>query len=168
MKAYIFSTILAVLAGLLMSCSSREESAGLQSTHTLRGARQVADRIVYDVVIKNHDPEDVWTTQCLSGLKRAELVDFIFTGLYDEKFSAFDIFSDEAIPPRKIRKMEAEGEFSRDQVSKIQFVEEWYADPGQYTLTKKVTEVRLGIEHFDGFGLLLGHNPLFKVRLIPE
>jgi hypothetical protein len=168
MKPSLYSTTLAVLVGLLMACKGSGEPPRYQSTDTPPEARQVADQIVYDVVIKNHDPEDVWTTQCLAGLKRAELVDFIFAGLYEEQFMAFDIFSDEAIPPRKIRKMEEEGEFDRDQVSKIQFVEAWYVDPGRYTLTKKVTEVRLGTEHFDGFGLLLGHNPLFKVRLVPE
>jgi hypothetical protein len=63
--------------------------------------------------------------------------------------------------------MEAEGVFTRDQVSKIQFVEDWYIDREGSAMSKKVTEVRLGVEHFDGFGLHLGHNPLFKVVLSP-
>jgi hypothetical protein len=96
------------------------------------------------------------------------LVDFIFSGLYDERFRAYEIFSDRDIPPRKIRKMEEDGVFKRDHISKIQFVEEWYVDPELYTMTKKVTEVRLGVEHFDGFGMHLGHNPLFRVRLVLE
>ena len=127
----------------------------------------MADQIVYDVIIKNPDPQDEWTEKCLEGLNREELVDFIFAGLYDNRFKAFDIFSDKPISVRSIRKMEEEGEFSRDQVSKIQFVEDWYIDREGYAMSKSVTEVRLGVEHFDGFGLHLGHNPLFKVLLIP-
>lgn len=138
------------------------ESSGIQS-----GSRRVADQIVYDVIIKNPDPLDEWTEKCLAGLNRGEVVDFIFAGLYDDRFRAFDIFNDKPISARSIRKMEEEGLFTRDQVSKIQFVEDWYIDRDGYGMSKRVTEVRLGVEHFDGFGLHLGHNPLFKVLLTP-
>ncbi len=149
-----------------MSCSGNQEPQVVQSPDIPAGSLQVADEIIYDVVIKNHDPDDHWTEQCLAGLNRKELVDFIFDGLYEGRFKAFDIFNDDPIPVRKIRKMEQEGEISRDQVSKIQFVEGWYIDHEHYTMTKKVTEVRLGMEHFDGFGMHLGHNPLFKVKFV--
>jgi len=152
----------------LMSCSGKQEPEDVQSSTVQKGSLQVADQIIYDVVIKNHDPEDNWTEECLAGLNRQELVDFIFTGLYEEQFKAFDIFNDDPIPTRKIRKMEEDGEFTRDQVSKIQFVEGWYIDQELYTMTKRVTEVRLGIEHFDGFGMHMGHNPLFKVKLVQQ
>ena len=115
---------------------------------------------------KNPDPLDEWTEKCLGGLKREEMVDFIFDGLYDDRFKAYDIFNDKLIPARTIKKMEEDGEFTRDQVSKIQFVEDWYVDPGSYAWSKRVTEVRLGLEHVDGFGMHMGHNPLFKVRLV--
>ncbi len=95
------------------------------------------------------------------------MVDFIFAGIYDERFRAYDIFNDKLIPALTIKQMEEDGEFTRDQVSKIQFVEDWYTDPEDYSMTKRVTEIRLGIEHIDGFGMHMGHNPLFKVRLFP-
>jgi hypothetical protein len=159
---------LIALALLLISCRGKVESDEMAVAGSPEGSLQVANDIVYDVVIKNHDPEDLWTEECLSGLNRRELVDFIFSGIYAGRFRAYDIFSDEAIPPRKIRKMEEDGVFKRDQISKIQFVEEWYVDPELYSMTKKVSEVRLGVEHFDGLGMFLGHNPLFKVRLVRE
>ena len=155
-----------VLLVVLTSCSGQQEAEELQESGSNTGSLQVADQIIYDVIIKNPDPQDEWTEKCLLGLKRGELVDFIFEGLYDERFRAYDIFNDQLIPLRRIRKMEKDREFTREQVSKIQFVEDWYLDPDSYSMSKRVTEVRLGLEHFDGFGMHLGHNPLFKVRLV--
>lgn len=157
---------MSVLLAMLTSCSGQPEAEELQVAGSHTGSLQVADQIIYDVIIKNPDPQDEWTEKCLVGLKRGELVDFIFEGLYDERFRAYDIYNDQLIPLRRIRKMEEDREFTRDQVSKIQFVEDWYLDPESYSMFKRVTEVRLGLEHFDGFGMHLGHNPLFKVRLV--
>jgi hypothetical protein len=164
----IFSTTLTIVLLLLISCKGEKKADKVQPAGFQTGPQQVANQIIYDVVIKNPDPEDQWTEQCLAGMKQRELVDFIFSGLYDERFRAFDIFNNKAIPASRIRKMEEDGAFKRDQISKIQFVEDWYVDPENYSMTKRVREVRLGIEHFDGFGMHLGHNPLFKVRLIQE
>lgn len=156
-----------VLVLLLISCNGqREGEKDLQATVIQTGSLQLADQIIYDVIIKNPDPGDEWTEKCLVGLKRGELVDFIFEGIYNDRFKAYDIFNDKLIQARTIRKMEDEGEFTRDQVSKIQFVEDWYANPEDYSMLKRITEVRLGLEHIDGFGMHLGHNPLFKVRLV--
>ena len=157
-----------VLALLLMSCSGRKEPQGLQVSQGQTGSLQVADRIIYDVVIKNLDPEDDWTEKCLAGLNRQELVDFIFAGIYDDRFKAFDIFNGLPIPASRIEKMEKEGAFAREQVSKIQFVEEWYIDLEDYSMIKRVTEVRLGVEHIDGFGLDMVYNPLFNVKLVQD
>lgn len=166
MRHFVFSISMPVLLAMLTSCSGQHEAEGLSVSGGHAASLQVADQIIYDVIIKNPDPQDEWTEKCLAGLKRGELVDFIFQGLYDERFNAYDIFNDQLIPMRRIRKMEENGEFTREQVSKIQFVEDWYLDPGSYSMSKRVTEVRLGLEHIDGFGMHLGHNPLFKVRLV--
>ena len=156
-----------VLVLLLISCT-RQKGESMQASDVQNGSLQVADQIIYDVIIKNPDPGDEWTEKCLAGLNRGELVDFIIDGIYNDRFRAYDIFNDKLIPVRTIRKMEKDGEFTRNQVSKIQFVEDWYLDPEGSSMSKRVTEVRLGLEHFDGFGMHLGHNPLFKVRLIEQ
>lgn len=165
MRNVLFLTSLPVLVVLLISCTGQKEGKDLNGSGEPTGSLQIANQIIYDVIVKNPDPGDEWTEKCLMGLKREELVDFIFEGIYEKRFKAFDIFNDKAIPAGTIRKMEEGGEFTRDQVSKIQFVEDWYADPEDYSMFKRVTEVRLGLEHIDGFGMHIGHNPLFKVRL---
>jgi len=155
-----------VMVLLLFSCTRQKEGEDLKGSGVQSGSLQLAEQIIYDVIIKNPDPQDEWTEKCLGGLKREEMVNFIFDGLYENRFKAYDIFNDKHLPAQTIKKMEKDGEFTRDQVSKIQFVEDWYVDPGSNTWSKRVTEVRLGLEHVDGFGMHMGHNPLFKVRLV--
>jgi hypothetical protein len=118
MRHLIFSISMPVLVLLLISCT-RQEGENMQASDVQNGSLQVADQIIYDVIIKNPDPGDEWTEKCLVGLNRGELVDFIIDGIYKNRF-------------------------------------------------RGVTEVRLGLEHFDGFGMHLGHNPLFKVRLVEQ
>ncbi len=50
---------------------------------------EVADTIIYQVIISNPNPEDTWTTRCLSGLNRKTLVDSIFRMVYDGKLTAY-------------------------------------------------------------------------------
>ena len=129
------------------------------------GTRTVAEQIVYDVEIINPYPDDTWTAECLRGLDHRSLVDFVFDGLYAGRFSAFDIFEGTPIPARKIKKMEEKGEFSRDGIGKFQFQEEWILDTVRMTYTKKVTEIRMGLQKFNDDGELTGYAPLLRVVL---
>ncbi len=129
------------------------------------GIKTVAERIVYDVEIINPYPDDLWTTECLEPLDHEALVDFVFNGIYEGKFSAFDIFEETPLPARKIRKMEENGEFSRGSIGKFQFQEEWILDTETMTFSKKVTEIRMGLQKFNEDGDLTGYAPLLRVVL---
>ena len=175
------------LAGILLfSCTGREQRKTAQGTtgkdpETSLAAGEVAeptpdaenagqsilaaDKIVYDVEIINPYPDDLWTTECLESLDHEALVDFVFTGIYSGEFSAFDIFEGTAIPARRIKKMEENGEFSRDRIGKFQFQEEWALDMETMSFTKKVTEIRMGLQKFNEAGELTGYAPLLRVVL---
>lgn len=168
-----------LLAGfVLFSCTGKEQQSpatqdqsgtmGEQQTTIMPdqpGTIKVARQIVYDVEIKNPYPDDQWMTECLEGLDHDALVNFVFEGIYNEKFSAFDIFEGTPISSRKIKKMEEEGTFSRDRIGKFQFMEEWFLDTIHMTYSKKVTEVRMGLQKFNENSELTGYDPLFRVVL---
>ena len=61
--------------------------------------------------------------------------------------------------------MEADGEFSRDQIGKFQFMEEWVLDTTDMSFTKKVVEIRMGLQKFNNKSTLTGYAPLFRVVL---
>ena len=49
---------------------------------------EVADTIIYQVIISNPNPDDTWITSCLSGLNRKTLVDTIFSMVYNGRLIA--------------------------------------------------------------------------------
>lgn len=128
-------------------------------------AALIAQDIISDVEIINPNADDEWMENALRGLRREALIGFIFEGIYDKSLQAYDIFEDTRISAKKIRKMEEDGEFSRDEIGKMQFTEQWMYDSINHAMTKKVSAISLGIRKFDSEGYLIGYSPLFKVTL---
>ena len=140
-----------------------DPDAGVESDQT--GIIKVADQIIYDVEIINPNSNNQWTAECLAGLDHDALVDFVFDGLYKERFFAYDIFEGTPISAKSIRKMEEEGDFSRDRIGKFQFKEVWELDTLNMSYIKKVTEIRMGVQAFQEDGTVANYNPLLRVVL---
>jgi len=86
MKNRIF--IVLVMCAMI-SCRESTHSVNLK-THQDRIADSsagilVAENIIQDIVIKNIDPDDAWTQECLQGMKRETLVDIVFELAYSGK-----------------------------------------------------------------------------------
>ena len=175
---YLRPLLVAALTGLILaSCTqkggqptettdqSTDKRQVPDSTAQMLGMVNVAEHIVYDVEIINPYPDDLWTEKSLEGLDHELLVDFVFDGIYSGKFSTFDIFEGSPIPVRKLKRMEKNGEFTRDQIGKFQFMEKWILDTINMTYYKKVTEIRMGIQKKDEHGELTGYAPLARVVL---
>ncbi len=129
------------------------------------GTIKIAEQIIYDVEIINAYPDDPWTNEWLKDLDHKTAVDFVFAGIYQGNFKTFDIFEGTPISAKKIMKMEADGEFSRDQIGKFQFMEEWVLDTVNMSFTKKVVEIRMGLQKFTTDSVLSGYAPLLRVVL---
>ena len=153
-----------LMAGLvLFSFSGKEQDA--TKIPDQKGTKKVAKQIIYDVEIKNPYPDDLWMTECLQGLDHEALVNFVFKGIYNEKFSVFKIFEETPLSSQDIKKMEEEGVFTRKQIGKFQFMEEWFLDTVHMTYSKEVTEIRMGLQKFNNRGELTGYEALFRVVL---
>ena len=155
--------LIIILAPAVFSC--KETSTGSQTGLLQIGADTLCSTITYDVVIKNPDSTDVWMSDCLKDMKREEIIDLLFEGIYDERITAYDIFENKRITPGKLKRMEDEDKIMRDKIGKFQFVEVWYFDKANMTMTKRVKEIRLGTEAFSSDGFLVGYEPLFKIML---
>ena len=151
---------------LLISCG--EGAPGQKEPLTPRqaiDASVVADVVVYDVVVKNPDPEDRWTEKCLRHLELEGLVDMLFEAIYREELIPYDYISNEPLSLKDIKDLENNTEFSRNNVGKIQFSEEWYFDQDNLRMEKRVNSLSLGYEVFDLEGNLRGYKPAFLVIL---
>ena len=125
----------------------------------------VADTITYDVKIIPLNQNDTWAVECLRGLDHKLLIDNIFNWVYAGKVTAFNHETGEKLTPNQVENMESTGEFSREQISMIQFTEVWFLSPQQATLSKEVIRMVLGRDRLGSSGELIGHTALFRVEM---
>lgn len=143
-------------------------TAAADSSTFCADSGQVGRDIVYDVIIKNPNPDDTWTSQCLAGLDRKTLVDDIFRAIYAGRITATDFDTGEELSPEQVKEREKEIEEVRARVAKIQFTEDWYFDTLNLTMRKEVRYMVLGYEVYDDQGNVRGYKPVFRVMLNPD
>lgn len=125
----------------------------------------VADTIIYQVIISNPNPDDTWTTRCLSRLNRKGLVDSIFNMVYSGRLIAVNRETHEKLTLKQLKDLEKGDGFTRDNIGMIQFTEAWYLDPVTRTMTKKVLAMDLGYNYYSSEGDLRAYKSLFRVEM---
>jgi hypothetical protein len=128
----------------------------------------VAEKIIQDIIIKNTNPDDAWTEECLQGMHRDTLVDAVFEMAYSGKAIVYDFDTGSTLSVKQLKKKEKEKGFSRDKIGKIQFIESWYLNPDNVTFTKKVSSFVLGYETYDSQGQFRGYLPVFRMIMNPD
>jgi len=157
-----------LIIGLLLNTGCKnintQKSQQIIRTDSFYGAI-VADTIIYDVIIKNANPEDAWANECLKHFQHAALIDSLFYLVYNRQASAYDFFSEQALKVKDVQRMERENDFSRNRIGKIQFTERWYFDVSSQQFQKEVISVVLGYELVNDEGVVRGYKPVFKLQL---
>ena len=120
-------------------------------------------RIIYDTYITNRDSTDQWGEECLSAFDRRALIENVFNAVYKGKIKAIDYFTGEAITPDQLRKMEFEGQFTRKNISKIQFDEKWNWNSEKSEVQKQVNSMTIAYEVYNADGQSRGQKPIFKL-----
>lgn len=121
-----------------------------------------ADPVTYDVIFKNYTPEDSWTDECLANLNSQSLINAVFQNVYKGKLTATDYYLNTPLPIDSVKKLETL--YTREQIGKVQFVEDWYYDQDNCTMYKKVKSLTFGYELLDENGRLRGFRVAFKVN----
>jgi hypothetical protein len=163
----ICSSILFALAACKPSAEQQPKTAPTASSaaDSIPAYAIMADTITYDVIVKNANPEDDWTTLCLQRLDRDKLIGNIFDAVYAGKLKAYDILSNSELSVNKVRKLEKEKDFDRSRIGKIQFTELWLFNEQDMSMEKTVRALALGYELYDSEGKVRGYKPVFKVYL---
>ena len=153
-------SILFLFAVLILSCR--------QSVKEKLTEGGIPGKIIYDTYIINRDSTDSWGAECLSKFDRKAFIDEVFKAVFEGKIIPLDYFSGEKISLDRIRKMEADGEFARKNISKIQFEECWIWDKKLVSLRKQVISMTIAYEVYDNVGKSRGQKPIFKLKFNPE
>jgi hypothetical protein len=155
---------------LLLSCNrdpgtttivgevDRELPAGLSDT-------LMAPLITYSVIVKNPDPEDTWTAECLQYLDMQGFINEIFSGIYEGRIQPIHYHEKRPMALKEIEELEKNPKFARENIGKIQFVESWDYDPNRQSFVKKVKSVMLAYELYDLEGRVRGYSAAFEVSM---
>ncbi len=138
------------------------EVAG-QISDSMKGAYLFADSIIYDVIIKNPDQNNKWKNECLKGLNKQAFLSKLFKNIYNNTFKVYDFSSNTLLSVEEIKEIEADEEYKREHIGKMQFKEDWYYNFSTGTMYKKIHSVILGYETYNNSGEVKGYKPLFKI-----
>lgn len=162
------ATLIISVALLFAACnpSNNKSDIAAGNYEQIDGFTIYADTIVYDILIKNPNPEDRWATACLKNLKRSSFVDSIFEIAYSGDVLVTDYFTNDEISPSQLRKLEKRPERGRNAIGKIQFTERWLLNAENGVFKKDVLQIVLGYEIIStNTGEVRGYEPAFRIEL---
>lgn len=157
-------SLLIFLPYFFVGCSKTDKPKSTNTKQSLSGnIAVIADTIVYDVILRNIDTSDVWEAECVQYVDQKSFIDFLFEGIYNNKFFAVEFMGDKILSIDDVKSLEKSEGFSRKLVSKVQFKERWYIDTlGNFQ--KQIISYTLGIEAYSKQNSFLGHKALFVVK----
>jgi Gliding motility associated protein GldN len=147
--------LLSALVFIVCSCHSPIKESG--------PVGESFGKIIYDTYVINRDSTDSWGDECLAGFKREGMVDYLFNKVYKGEIIPTDYFTGEKIKLNQLKTMETEGQFSRKNISKIQFEEQWVWDNEKSELAKRILSMTIAYEVYDHAGKSRGQKPIFKL-----
>jgi hypothetical protein len=152
---------------LLFCCTQKQtdQPASLRPNDTTAGIL-VADTVIYDVPVVNHNPDDTWSTERLKNLHHDLLLDNIFTMIAEGKAIAYDHTTGEKLTPGRVEKMMKTKEIDPAKIDMIQFKEKWYLNASHATLSKEVISMVLGTQIYDNYGTFIGNKAILRVELL--
>ncbi len=125
----------------------------------------IANPIIFDLVVKTNSTDE-WEQECLKNVSERSLFDTLFKAVYNGRLQAYNYFTNLPMSIEEIKNLEKNNEeFSRDRLSKLQFVENWYFDYKNLKIGKNVKSVMLAYEIYNLEGEIRGYKPLFRVNL---
>lgn len=166
LRSYIIGKLFFIISFLLLisSCNRSKEKVLIIDNSKIVSI-QIADTIIYDVLILNPDPDNEWVNYCLKNLNKKELVNFVFDAVYSGKADAYHYYTNEKFSIEDIKQIENEPDYARDKIAKIQFVEEWLLDKENFRMYKSIHSIMLGYEVKDEDESIRGYKPTFRVYL---
>lgn len=163
-----------VLIFALVSCKktqTRNSSVGVDTPQVEKyyenidsGAIVISNPIMYDVIVRNPDPNDDWTDYCLANTNIKPLMNVIFKAIYTGRLTPYYYRSDDSIIPIDSVK-ELESLITKNPIGKLQFQEKWYIDEDSLKFYKKVESIVFGYERKTVNGEVYGYKALFRVYL---
>lgn len=157
MKKVLYVSAMIVL---VCSCTHQRET---NDSLTSGKVDVIADTITYDVIVKNPNPDDKWTEQCLGHFKREQWINMIMDNISKGEMKALDYETGKPISWQDIQKMKVDNN-NKMVIGKLQFKEVWTFDKLSMSLIKKVHSIIFGYETYTEEGQVRNYKAAFKIN----
>ena len=145
---------------ILFSCNN-----GNKAVNVTEQRIQVAENIIYDVIIKIPNYDDPWEVEKLEGYSGDRMIAELFDAVYTGRIKAYDYHTGKKLSPDKVREAELQPGFDRNNIGKIQFTENWYYNTATMEIEKEIVSVVLGYENREIDGTLIGYKAAFRLNM---
>lgn len=154
-----------IAASFLAACTTPTVELNITHDASTTGT-VVADTITYLVYVRPQNPADDYEVAYLSHLQKDELVNQIFESVYQHGAKAHDFVTGEELSIDDIKTREIEdSNYSRDNVSAIQFTEEWVYDAKALLFQKKVLKIHIGYAVYDEDSIIVANRPSWVIDM---
>ncbi|PLW95503.1 MAG: hypothetical protein C0593_13950 [Marinilabiliales bacterium] len=145
----------------------------------------VAEKIQYDVSIKNGNPDIDWWIDNIEGSYRDKLVSMLLTNALNGEIDVYDYFTNNKLtdnelayirgrtdtillqspdPPYNDTTMIIEQKLEYNDITRVRFLEEWTYDGNDIrTMEKNIIAIAPLLENYDENGNFRGYQPLFWI-----
>jgi hypothetical protein len=161
MKMNIYTATALIISGLFLFACQGRTNTSFKKEYV---GEEIATPIVYEVIVKNPDPDDTWKEECLKNTHLDRFVQDILKAVKSEKLVAYHYYTGEKLSVKEVEKI-VEDSNMEDHLGNIQFEEEWIWDNSTLSLQKKVNKIMFGYEVYNSDGSLRGYKASFVVDL---
>jgi hypothetical protein len=161
MRRYIIPFLLLML---VVSCRHEKPATikPVSDEKTPAGCILVAKDIVSEIIVRPDSLGDPWEIEKVAGYNGSEMVNDIFSSIYNGELIAKDYHTGQPLKPQDVKEFEKEFT-NRSRIGKLSFTEDWYYDPATFTMTKKVKSMAFGYELLNNDGKVFGYKAVFAI-----
>lgn len=120
----------------------------------------LANPIICQFNVKNYNPDDDWTEECLAHTNTGALAACIFQAVIKGRLKAYDYYTEEEMTVAQVKALDKQ--YKRSSIGQIQFEEDWYFDEKNLRFYKDVKALIWGYELHEGVSIN-GFAPAFRV-----
>jgi hypothetical protein len=162
MKKYIIAALI-----LMMVASCKNEKPTIVKTvadeQAPAGSIIVAKDIVTEVIVRPDSLGDPWEMEKVAGYNGSEMVNDIFSSIYQGKLIAKDYHTGQPLKAGDVKEFEKDFT-NRSRIGKLSFTEDWYYNPATFSVTKKVKSMAFGYELLNNEGKVFGYKAVFSIE----
>lgn len=128
------------------------------------GLLKIGNDIITEVILKPELSGDPWEAEKIKGFNGEQMFLNLLNKIKHDAIKVYDCITGEEIAPKDAKRILQETGSDISRIGKIQFTEDWYFNPSNNMIIKKVKSISFGYETKRNEGLPPAYVPYFQIR----